>query len=1059
MAAMPATIASARFVGREAAFTRLATVLGGAAEGRAGTLLVSGTAGIGVTRFLHEAARRIGDLAEPMTVLRGAASRGQDSPYAPVLAALRPALAALDDDVLGRVAGPAGEEAARLMPELGDRLGPLGLLPPRPTTTVSERRQARTFEGILGILGRLGEERPVLLILEDVHRADAATRALATFLARIARAQRLALVVTHRPDEVTRAHPWSADRALIAGAPRGVSMLALDPLRRDELARLIESIEGERPSASVLLLVAERSGGSPLAAEELLAARRELSAVSPSGSLEELVTARLAIRSPECRRVLRLLAPAGVPLGASELAEAAAVFEAGSSGLPPRSTSAPRRAGAVLDADLTAGRAEAIEHGFLVETGDRLEFRHELIAQAVEEDLLPFTRVRYHAAIAAALAERPAVAAHHWFEANDSGAARAAYVAAAVEAAERNAPADELAAIESALALAPLDRDLTDLKQRAAEAAFAAGRATRAIAFAEAAMAGLDGRRDRVRLGLLHERLGHYRRTVGDAEGAMAARRRAVELVPREPTPERATVLAALAQLLMLDGTFSDAERVAREAIRVARECSPRAAIQEAHATTTLAVALGWGSDPEEGVRLLGEAGRMAAELGDLDERFRVHANLTTVLDLIGRRAEAVDVAYRGIEEARAAGLEAVYGNFLRGNAPDSLYVLGRWEEAKALSETALEWLPVGINFLISIVNLATIEIETSAGETAGRLLGQTLLELEAVRDSQLAVPFYLASASFALWRGDVADAGRVAGRGWELVRGTEDWVLTARMAATAAEVHAYEVADALERHDLPALAAARTRAPEILDEAEAVVRRHAVAPTIGSRQMADAYLLTGRAYCGRIDGRDDPAAWAEVAEAWGRLVAPYEMARARWREAEARLAGAGRSGRTAARRPLLEATGIALELGARPLLRQLRELARRALITLPDEVETILAEPTAAASSVRVDPSLVDLLSGPEPQPSALIRGIAGEALAAREGQDGRDTFGLSAREREVLRLIAQGRTNPEIGERLFITRKTVGVHVGNILAKLGVSGRVEAAAVAIRLGLTDRR
>ena len=66
---------------------------------------------------------------------------------------------------------------------------------------------------------------------------------------------------------------------------------------------------------------------------------------------------------------------------------------------------------------------------------------------------------------------------------------------------------------------------------------------------------------------------------------------------------------------------------------------------------------------------------------------------------------------------------------------------------------------------------------------------------------------------------------------------------------------------------------------------------------------------------------------------------------------------------------------------------------------------------------------------------------------------------FGLSQREREVLAPIAAGRTNREIGEHLFISQKTVGVHVGNILSKLGVSGRVEAAAVAIRLGLTDRR
>ncbi len=299
-----------------------------------------------------------------------------------------------------------------------------------------------------------------------------------------------------------------------------------------------------------------------------------------------------------------------------------------------------------------------------------------------------------------------------------------------------------------------------------------------------------------------------------------------------------------------------------------------------------------------------------------------------------------------------------------------------------ALSQTALEWLPVGINFLNSIVNLATVEIETSAGETAARLLGQTLLELEAVRDSQLAVPFYLASASFALWRGDVADAVRVAARGWELVKGTEDWVLAARMAAMSVEVDAVEAAEAHERHDLSSLAAVRTRAPVVLAEAEAIVARHGVAPTIGSRQMADAYLATARAHGQRIDGRDDPAAWADVAETWGRLVVPYEVARARWREAEAQLAGMGRAGRAVARPPLLEATGIALQLGALPLLRKLRELAQRALIALPDEVEAVLAE-----SSLSVTP-----VAAPEANSNG--HG-AGGAVGARARRGGRGTVG----------------------------------------------------------------
>jgi DNA-binding CsgD family transcriptional regulator len=511
----------------------------------------------------------------------------------------------------------------------------------------------------------------------------------------------------------------------------------------------------------------------------------------------------------------------------------------------------------------------------------------------------------------------------------------------------------------------------------------------------------------------------------------------------------------------MLEGSYSDAERLARDAIRIARACDPPARQWELHATTTLGVSLGWRADPEAAVAMLGEARTMAEDLGDLDELFRVYANLTTVLDLAGRHEEAVAIASEGIEAARSAGLEAVYGNFLRGNAADSLFLLGRWQEARSLSMTALEWLPAGVNFLNTMVALATVEIELTAGEAAGRLLGQTMLELEAVRDAQQAVPLNLAAASFALWRGDIADARRATERAWSLAQETEDWILAARTAATAIEVDAASAIEARERRDLARLAAARERARDVVRSAEAIVRRHGVAPSLGSRRLADTWLSTARAYRRRVDGRDDATAWDAVAQGWAGLGIPYETARARWREAEALLAsGAGRAGRRDARAPLLESVEIALELGAMPLLRELRELAHRALITLPGEVEERLSGPED------VRPALVGVIATPVPagvpgEPgtgdgaaSALARGLTGQS----DGPVRRDTFGLSSREREVLAQIARGRTNREIGERLFISQKTVGVHVGNILSKLGVSGRVEAAAVAIRLGLTDR-
>ena len=151
----------------------------------------------------------------------------------------------------------------------------------------------------------------------------------------------------------------------------------------------------------------------------------------------------------------------------------------------------------------------------------------------------------------------------------------------------------------------------------------------------------------------------------------------------------------------------------------------------------------------------------------------------------------------------------------------------------------------------------------------------------------------------------------------------------------------------------------------------------------------------------------------------------------------------------------MLEAVRLGIALQARPLLRELRDLAGRALITLPPELEIVLDE--------RAEPATVGIPIGPAGDASApgaggrsdLVRVIAGEpSVVSRRS----DTFGLSGREHEVLLLVAQGRTNREIGERLFISQKTVGVHVGNILSKLAVSGRVEAAAVAIRLGLTER-
>jgi DNA-binding CsgD family transcriptional regulator/tetratricopeptide (TPR) repeat protein len=1153
---------SDRFVGRERQLERIAVGLQGAVDGKPSALVLSASAGMGLSRLLGETRRRIGTLGEPFANVHGVAVPATSGvPYAPVTAALENLLAPISDEMLATLVGPTGDAIARLVPSQRSRLGDLELLPDRPPIPAPEWREARMFEAVLGLLERLGERQPVAVMIEDLHHADAATRGLIAFLARVTRGQRVMLIVTYQPDRLLRSDPLRTTLSTLAASPL-VTSAELPPLERVELGQLIEAIEGSRPSSTTLLLVTERSRGNPLVAEELLAARRERLGTSLSGSLGRLVTARAALRSPECRRVLRLLSLAGSTVTMPTLMAVATEFERRAPARPPRS-SAGMRQGDGLESDIAAGVAEALEHGFLIETHDgsggapgggfvgssgepgggpdgevgrspdresragsrgpgaeehgregrpgqnsrsaraaaqpaaaeppaagppaaerRIGFRHELIAEAIAADLLPGTRRRYHAALADAWEiapnQQPARALAHHLAARDLPAAERAALAAATAAEGIDAAADALAHYELALGLYEIvlhDETvprLSDLYVRSGEAAFAAGEPARAAAYAEAAAAALDDPRERLALGLVMEALGRYRRAAGDHDGALAAHRRAVELVPGEPTAVRARVLAALAQFRMLEGVFSEAKRYAQEAVEVATVVGEGARQELLNATCTLAVAEAWGEDPEPAVWMLRQTRDQAAELGRLDDLFRVYADLTTVLDLLGRRDEAIAVAYEGIAEAERAGQATVYGNFLRANAADSLFFLGRWPECRRLCLDALSWNPIGIWFLSSLLPLATLEVATSAGESAGRLLGQVLLAIETVQDPQYSVPAQQAAAAYALWQADLVDAHRAAERGWLRVSDTEDWLLMARMAATCLEVDATIALDARRRHDLATLASARERSLPVVLRAEAVVRACGVSPKAGSRVQADLAIRTAKAFRSRLEGRDEPATWSALAVDWAELGDPYEAARARWREAEALLDQArGRSTRIVAREPLIAAAEAAYQLGAWPLLRAVAELARRAMIPLPKRIEASLEarqEPGARSGRIggaaagpssrgarvptpgRQTPS--ELPSGAAPRPGS---GVVADFVAPT-GQPAPHDFGLSKRELEVLALIAEGRSNPEIGRQLFITRKTVAVHVSNILAKLGVSGRVEAAAAAIRLSITDR-
>jgi DNA-binding CsgD family transcriptional regulator len=231
----------------------------------------------------------------------------------------------------------------------------------------------------------------------------------------------------------------------------------------------------------------------------------------------------------------------------------------------------------------------------------------------------------------------------------------------------------------------------------------------------------------------------------------------------------------------------------------------------------------------------------------------------------------------------------------------------------------------------------------------------------------------------------------------------TDDLARIATVAIAGVQVEADEAQRARDRHDADAERAALDRAAAMAERVQlAAIDGGPVVGAVGA--LADAELA-------RAEGRDDVELWERSAAAWDDLGRPYRSAYSRWRGAEAATRARDRERAEQTADAALE---TARKLGSRWLVEELEGLATRARLQLDG------VEPEAAA--------------GDEDAP-----------------------FGLTARERQVLALVASGATNREIGERLHMAEKTASVHVSRILAKLDVRSRTEAAAVAHRLGLAD--
>ena len=1040
------------FLGRERELAELAEAVRRVAEGRLGRVVLTGPAGIGCTRLLDELSTRVSSVPGVLACRGRAYEPAMGMPYQALGDALAASFRQVPDERVAEVVADVGADLCALVPGLADRLDQLGIKHAPPRLSAPDQLGRRVLESILGALERMADGGVMLLTLEDVHFADPATRRFVEALQDVGRSLPICLVITYQPDEVHRRHPMQALADRLTADPE-VVRIELGALEADDLEQLVADALGERPAQNVLTAVTEGARGNPLIALELARSAGSLEGVRLSDPFDQLYGARVEALSPDGARLVRVMAAARVPLLRSTVL-----------GVHPP------------DGRLTVqALEEAIDGGFVIESGERIAICHELCAEAVEAMELTPERQGIHAALAERLGAEPALAAWHWSRAARPPESRAAHIHAAELAARLDPAETVLQHYEEALELPSLEpvspREGADLLAGAARASASSGSFRRAVALMRRAIdsratreaSASRGGRDaatRLSLGEMHEELGRYQWNAGDLNGAIDSMERALGIMPSEPSRSRAHVLASLAQHLMIDGRFVESAKIAAEALVVADAASAAGedTLEErAHAICTQGVDVAYLGEPKRGLELLEEAATLSRQAGRLDDLMRVAANRTTLLDLDLRREDALAVVQEFLAEAAAGGLEATYGAFLRGNAADILYQLGRWEEAERECRADVKWLTDRREITwLSLLVLGLLLTESRADDEAASVVGQTLLELQAVPPGQGTGMVMRSAVSLALWNGRIDEALGIAEREWPRALESDELSVIVYAASTSLEAAAAAAEHGRASSDAGLIARARDLASNVMAAAEEHVRSSTLAPELGARKEAELLLATAHAHAQRVQGRVDPAVWDGLARAWEEYSIPYRQAKARWWQALAVLAAAPEedreSARVKAREPLAEAFHLARALPALPLLREVVDLGTRARVALP-----VVAD----ADLVAVGPGLpVPVAVGPgRPGDSAtgspdIARAIDEHVIASLR-KDAVDTYGLSPREREVLNILAEGRTDRDIAARLFISERTVHVHVRRILAKLSVSSRTEAAGVAIRGGL----
>ncbi len=958
------------FVGRAEQVDRFRAALARARDGEPSVILLSGDAGVGKTRLLTRMAEITRNEGARVVVSHCVDLGDVGLPYLPF------------SEALAQLRGCAEVDAViSARPALG-RLLDIGLPDPGPGSAEQVAR-GQLFDGIASAMGAGGEAgHPLVLMIEDLHWADPSSRDVVRFLIARLNSEHLLVVASYRTDDLHRRHPLRPALSEMLRHPR-VDHVHLPPFTRAELAQFGEAVTGRVLPDDVLRRVLGRSEGNAYFAQELLEAEPD-AAVLP-GSLSDVLHARLERLDPAVQILAGIASVAGRRVS-EELLSAVATGE-------------PAFA---ADGSFDRALREAVAHHVLATEDARwIVFRHALLAEAVYADLLPGEVTGLHRAYQRRIAADPSLGspaelAHHALRAHELPVALSASFAAAQEAADVLAPAESLRHLETVISLwdavpEPAERighDLVDVQMTAALAASRAGQPARAAALAVAAL----DRCDEARAARLTPAAAYY--LIDDLREEQALRRaeRALVVLDTEgPSADRARLLAAQARSALNCDRDDEARVIAERAVAEAQQLGVPEA--EADALTTLAVLA--VSEADLAGELFGRSLELARSAGDLIAELRAAHNLTANRYYAGDLAQAARLCETGIERATSNGvLWMGYGLGLLQYRELIRYVRG---DLRPPAPTR-DWVPESARWNLSVVELYAA---VARGDPEALARGRAIV-VDWQRDPFMALVSGGCTIDALTWAGEQQEAVDLTFRLIEFMdRAWNDyflggiWLSALGIAALADRTAQTRLAGGDVSADL------ETGRILLARMQETARRGRPRGGRLGPEGRA--WMARALAEHGRLTGDDDPDRWRAAVAGFG-YGYRYEVARSRWRLAQALAAGGDRAGAAA---EAAEALREAREMGAVPLAGAVGELGRRARLELPGSPAT------------------------------------GGGVLTGREA--------------EVLRLVAAGLTNRQIGERLFISGKTVSVHISNVLGKLGAGGRAEAVAVAHRRGLLD--